>query len=127
MKRSFERNVLFFGTFLLLCACFAHGQSITPFTLTGTGCQSIPVDARATVGIYVSGSWSGTIQPQVTLAGQPPVNAQVKPSTSTTAQSTVTANGAYTAGVSGYSTFVVCGATITGTANVFVNVSPYIH
>ena len=95
-----------------------------PQSITGTACTpGIDVSHQATVGIQVTGSWSGTIQPEVSVGGQAAVDVQVIPSTSTTPQSTITANGVYTANVSGYSTFLLCGGTVTGTATIYFNVT----
>jgi hypothetical protein len=92
-------------------------------TITGTSCFSIDTHGKGVVGISITNTptgsaWSGTIQPQVSIEGDPYQNVQVTPSTSSTAQSTITANGVYTAGVSGTSTFQVCGNTVTNTAQV---------
>jgi hypothetical protein len=126
MKNS-ARHALVFGLILLACAMFAHGQSFGPYSLTGTQCAAVRVTQRGTATYQVTGSWSGTIQPQVSVAEQPAVNAQATPANSTTAQATITANGAYFTGVSGYSTFLLCGNTITGTASVYLNISTAGH
>lgn len=110
--------------FLLFFATALRAQS---FTLTGTQCVTVAVDEKATVAVQALGSWSGTIQPETAIAGQSAVNVQVTPVASSTAQSTITANGAYVANVAGYSVFKVCGATITGSAKVYVNVSRFTH
>jgi hypothetical protein len=123
MKNSVLHS-LFFSVLLLLCASFAHGQSST---LTGTQCFPIDTGGRATVALQVTGSWSGSIQPQAAIQGQSAVNLQVTPVASSTPQSTVTANGAYVVNVAGYSMFQVCGATITGTANIYANLSKFTH
>lgn len=90
-----------------------------PLSLTGTGCVQVSVDAQAQVAMNISGSWSGTIQPEAAIAGQSAANVQVTPSTSSTAASTITASGLYTATVAGYQTFLLCGNTVTGTATVY--------
>jgi hypothetical protein len=92
-------------------------------TITGTSCFPIDTHGKGVVGISITNTptgsaWSGTIQPQVSIEGDPYQNVQVTPSTSSTAQSTITANGVYTAGVSGTSTFQVCGNTVTNVAQV---------
>ena len=103
------------------------GQNGQPYTITGTGCASISVDEKATVAFYVSGSWSGTIQPSASFAGQSSANYQVTPAASTTSQSTVTTNGAYFTNVAGNTVFYLCGNTVTGTAKIYANTSPYVH
>lgn len=124
------RGTLFFSALLLVCSVIcadAEGQSLGPYSLTGTQCAAVSANSKATVAFQVLGSWTGTIQPQVSIAGQPVVNIPVSPSTSTTQQATVTANGAFWGSVSGYSTFLICGASITGTATVYINLSPLVH
>lgn len=109
---------------LLLCCPLLQGQQVKG-VITTTQCIQIATDQKATVYLQVTGGWSGTIQPKVTIDGQAYVNVQVTPSTSSTAQNTITANGAYFANVAGYSLFTVCGATVaTAPANVFLNTSP---
>lgn len=112
------------GTLLcLLGIIFAlpsFGQNtFGPFSLTGTGCQAVAVDGQSQVAMNISGSWSGTIQPEAAIAGQSAANVQIVPSTSSTAASTITANGLYTATVAGYETFFLCGNTVTGTATIY--------
>jgi hypothetical protein len=114
----------------ILCSLllfFAAPLLAQSFLLTGTGCTSVAVGQNATAAFQVTGSWSGTIQPKSAVAGQAAANSQVTPAASTTAQSTVTGNGAFTASVAGYSIFQLCGATVTGTAKVFLNLSRFIH
>ncbi len=107
---------------LLLSAC-AFAQ-VGPDTITSTQCVPIDTGAGATVAIFVSGTWTGTLQPQGTIQGQTAFNVQVAPSTSTTPQSTITANGAYVVPVAGYSSFQLCGNTVaSGTAIVYLTVS----
>lgn len=114
--------------FLLLCLaalgppCMAQSQSQKSGTITSTQCVTIDVSVASTVGIQVTGTWSGTLQPELSLQGQAGQNTQVTPSTSTTAQSTITANGVYRTTVAGGSTFLLCGNTVgSGTANVYLN------
>jgi hypothetical protein len=101
-------------------AAQAKASGTIPST-AGSSCVSINVDAQATVGIAVTGTWTGTLQPKISVQGQT-ANTQVTPSTSTTPAATITANGVYRASVAGGSTFLLCGNTVaTGTANVFLN------
>lgn len=90
-----------------------------PLTITGGECKPVSVDGQSQIAINISGSWSGTIQPKASIAGQPSANVQVVPSTSTTPASTITANGLYTATVAGFQSFQLCGNTVTGTATVY--------
>ena len=79
----------------------------------------------ATVFFQVTGTWTGTLQPTISVKGQTPANIQVTPAASNTPQSTVTASGAYFARVAGYNTFQVCGNTVSaGTAVIYLNASP---
>ena len=103
---------------------YVRAQSGGPVTVAGTACTAgFDVSKQATIGIQITGTWTGTIQPEVSIAGQPAVDVQVTPSTSSTAQSTITGNGVFTANVSGYSTFFLCGNTVSGTATAYFNVS----
>lgn len=115
------------GTLLCLAGLLfvlpSFGQTTGPFSLTGTGCVAVSVDGQAQVAMNISGSWSGTIQPEAAIAGQSAANVQVTPSTSSTAASTITANGLYSATVAGYQTFFLCGNTVTGTATVYFSVT----
>lgn len=124
------RETLFFSGLLLACSVLcadAQGQQFGPYSLTGTQCLSVPVQGKATAALQATGSWSGTLQPKVSVDGQPVANTQVTPAASISQQATITGNGAFTAGVSGYSFFFLCGNTITGTAKIYVNVSLYVH
>lgn len=113
--------------FLLAASCLAQSGPNKPLSITGTQCVFVSVEGKATVAFQVTGSWSGTIQPQGAIDGQALSNFQVTPSTSRSPQSTVTGNGAFFTSVAGYSNFSLCGNTVTGTANVFVGVSRYAH
>lgn len=109
---------------LLFMTCAALGQSVT---ITGTGCASVSVTGKTTIGWQPVGSWTGTIQPKVALAGQAAVNSTATPSTSTTSAATVTTNGGYYTNISGYDTFLVCGNTVTGTATIYYVLSAKVH
>ncbi len=118
------RDSFFFGALLLFCALFADGQSFGPYSITGTGCtRPIDLSEKATVTYQVIGSWSGTIQPEVSVGAQPPVNTTATPAATTSPAATITANGAYFSNVSGYSFFLLCGASVTNTATIYINVS----
>jgi hypothetical protein len=126
MKKIYFWGILL-GTaalFVLMFLAVARGQSIGPVAITSTQCAQIATNNKATAYVQVIGTWTGTLQPSAAIAGQAAANLQVTPSTSSTAQSTITANGAYAANVAGFSLFQVCGASVSsGTAKVFVNVS----
>ena len=95
--------------FGLSAAAFAQGQGPQgPFPLnaiSGPGsCATIAVDPKSTSGVYINvgpTAFVGTLQPQVIVAAQAPVNTQVTPAGSTTYQSSITANGGYNAPVAG--------------------------
>lgn len=121
-----KRTLLLIG---LLCALVSSGfgASSGPFVLTATTspCATITTsDYYATVGIRVTGTFSATLQPGVTIQGQPSTNTSVVPVGSTTSQNTITAAGAYTASVAGATTFQVCATGfVSGTATIWLNVS----
>lgn len=107
-----------------------HAQSKAgPFTINSSSspCATISVTGQSTVAISVSGTFSATLQPEVSITGRDgstgtPANTQVTPSTSSTAQSTITAVGVYSGSVSGYDTFLVCVTAYTsGTATIYLN------
>lgn len=100
-------------------------QTVGPISISSTQCATIGVSpAAAVVGIQATGTWTGTLQPKGTIQGQSAFNVLIFPAASATSASTITANGAYFAVVSGYSTFQLCGATVaTGSASVFLNIS----
>jgi len=121
MKQLFSR-----WRVLALLVIFPFPWTATAFavssqTITGSGCATVDTPSQAAVGIQITGTWSGTIQPEVAIQGQAAVNIQVTPAGSTTAQSTITANGIYTANVAGFSTLLICGNTVTGNAVVWLN------
>lgn len=122
------RRTLLAAALLFACSLItAEAQQVGPISLSGTQCAAVSTTTRATVAFQIIGSWTGTIQPQASVAGQNAVNVPVTPSTSTTQQATVTANGAFWGSVSGYTTFLLCGASITGTATVYINTSERVH
>lgn len=124
------RGTLFFSALLLLCSVIcsdAEGQSFGPYNLSGTQCLAVSANSRATATYQVLGSWTGTIQPQIAISGQAAVNGQATPANSTLPAATITANGAYFTSVSGYSTFLLCGASVTGTATIYLNLSTAAH
>ena len=116
----------------LLCAVAVIGFSPPaaaqsksgPFTINASTspCATIQTTANATVGIQVTGTFSATLQPEVSVQGQSPQDIQVTPSTSSTAQSTITGAGIYTAKVSGFDTFLLCVTSYaSGTATIYLN------
>jgi len=115
--------------FALLALAFSppvFGQSTAKtFTFTGNGqTHCIGTTALPTMGIQATGTFTLTLTPQVSINGQTPQSAQVTPSNSSTAQSTITAAGAYVSAVGGYDTFCLSTTAYTsGTATVQLNPS----
>jgi len=111
--------------FLLMASAVAAAQSTAgPFTISSASspCARIKVTGQSTVGIQVTGSFSMTLQPEVSISGQAAANTQVTPSTSSTAQSTITAAGVFSTSVSGYDDFLLCVTAYTsGTATIYLN------
>ena len=120
---------LYLLLFFVLAGHLARAQTFGPFVITATTspCASVDVGTgNSTVGITVKGTFSMTLQPSVSNAGQSADNIQVTPSTSSTAQSTITAAGSYkpVGGVAGYSLFQICPtAVVSGTATIYLKLS----
>lgn len=121
-------RVLALALFLALAGHFARGQTTQTLSANSQCTNPIDVTGLATLGMQMTGTWSATLQPEVAIGGQAAVNTQVTPSTSSTAQATITGNGAYVAAVGGYSSFLVCvtsyasgSVTIHFQGNVHVN------
>jgi hypothetical protein len=135
MRRT---QLLLFSLFLIALGppCFSpllQAQSKAgPFTINSSTspCAKIGVTAQSSVVVKVSGTFSATLQPEVSIQGQPPDNAAVTPSTSTsgTKQSTITAAGSYSGAVGAYDTFLVCVTSYaSGTATIYLDASPAIN
>lgn len=100
-----------------------------PFTISSgtSACATISVTAQSSVVVKVSGTFSMTLQPEVSVRGQTPDNTVVTPSSSTsgTKQSTITGAGSYSSAVGSYDTFLVCVTSyVSGTATIILNASP---
>lgn len=114
---------------VFLLAGLARAQTSSS-TITASTCMQINVYGKGSVGINVKNSgtaWSGTIQPQVIIDADPngtTGNATVTPSTSSTAQATITANGTYYASVAGANYFQLCGNTVTNIAAIIMTPVP---
>jgi len=128
------RKVLF--TVLFLAASLWGQSKAGPFTISSSTspCASITVSGLSTVGITVTGTFSMTLQPEVAMTARDgsnagtPQNTQVTPSTSTTAQSTITAAGKYKGAVGGFDTFLVCVTSyVSGSATIYLNASTAIN
>lgn len=123
MRQHYTRDILLFCSLIIFCALFAHGQSFGPYTITGTQCATVDATQKGTAAFQIIGTWSGTIQPAVAIAGQAAVSTSASPVLTFAPQANITANGAFYSNISGYSVFQVCGASVTGTATIYINVS----
>jgi len=110
----------------LLLTTAAFGQD-AKFVITGTQCATVSAQGRATAAYTIIGSWTGTIQPQIAIAGQAAQNTTATPTTSTTAASSITSNATYTTNISGASEFLLCGNSVTGNATIYINTSERVH
>lgn len=107
-----------------------------PFTINASTspCATIAVPQQSTVGISVTGTFSATLQPKVAMTGRDgstagaPQNTQVTPTTSSTAQSTITTAGMYKSAVGGFDTFLVCVSSYaSGTATIYLNTTTAVN
>ncbi len=98
----------------VLCA-----QNITTDVCPGVGCIDLNVAGQGSIGIQITGTWSGTITFQTSVDNTNYVSLLVLPTTSTTAVTTTTANGVWTTNVAGLTTVRVVFTTwASGTAVV---------
>jgi hypothetical protein len=121
-ETMFRRITFLLSIFLLGPPLFAQSKA-SPQVLSGANqCAQIAVTGQSTVGIQVTGTFSATLQPEVSIQGQSPQNTTVTPSTSSTAQGSITSTGAYKSAVGGYDTFLLCVSAYTsGSATVYLN------
>lgn len=123
MKGVSNMHKLMFLLLTVAASLPALGQANGTITSAQSVCIGVSAE-HSTVGIQVAGTWTGTLQPQVAIQGQPLSNSQVVPSTSTTPQATITGNGVFYANVGAASQFCIVGNTVSsGTASVFLNAS----
>jgi hypothetical protein len=115
---------------LLLSGVPLWAQRNGPFTLSAnnscTPAIAIAPGNNASVAIDVSGTFTGTLQPEILMTGQTARNTIVIPTTSQTTQSTITAVGGYTAiQVTGYDSFQLCvsGGALSGPATIYLTPS----
>ena len=120
-----------FTLFAVALSIPAFGQSLAKtFTLTAANqCASIGTSQLPTVGIDVSGTFSLTLTPYVVINGQTKRASQVTPSSSNTAQATITTAGGYTDPfVGGYDTFLLCVTSYSsGSVVIWLNPSPALN
>lgn len=89
---------------LLFIPSLVNAQSLTNdtcVTFTDTGCASFRVAGQGSIGIQITGTWSGTITFQGSIDNTNFVTLQVIPSTSATPVTTTTGNGVWTASIAG--------------------------
>ena len=107
---------------LILWAASAFAQSTGNGSVSGTACFTTNVGNSGQVSFNVSGTWSGTIQGKVNITGQATSNVSIStPGPSGTTSATITGNGNFTVPIPGFDVFQLCGATVTGTANIVIN------
>jgi hypothetical protein len=97
-----------------------------PTNITSTQAVAVTVGGASEVQITVTNIWTGTLQGKFSGDGTNYVNALVHPTNPPGPwQSTITANGTYSALVAAGNSFEVVGNTVaTGTATVTVSASP---
>lgn len=120
-----RKLAFFLCAFALALAPPAFSQSSGTITTSSASnaCPSLDASRMATVSIQITGTWTGTLNPQIAVSGSnSPQATQVTPSNSSTPQTTITANGVYY--TSGGGVIYVCGPTSTGTANVYLQPVP---
>lgn len=103
-----KRLVLFFA--LLLAPALVLAQPRVTGTLTsdvcpGTGCLSLSVTGNGSVGIQITGTWTGTITFEGSVDGRTFQAITMFPTNSTTGASTTTANGVWSTSVGGLTIF----------------------
>lgn len=100
------------------------------FTLTAANqCAPIGVTGIPTVGIDISGTFSLTLQPSVSINGGATRNSSVTSTTSgSSAQATITATGGYRAPVGGFDNFSLCVSSYaSGSVTILLNPSPALN
>lgn len=115
------KRLLFFLSFLFLFPLVSNAQLISTTTCPGAGCVDLSVGGQGSIGIQITGTWAGTITFQGSLGSSSGtfVSLLVVPSTSTTAVTTTTGNGVWSASIAGYNTVrVVFTAYTSGTASI---------
>src|ERR1700683_701049 len=117
--------------FLSVFPATAEAQTFGPFTISSSACvtpnlPSVSVGTNQSTGlIYVSGTFSLTLQPAGSVSGQAVSNIGVTSTASgSSSQATITSTGTYRADVSGLDYFQVCPSAYTsGTATIYLKLS----
>lgn len=122
-RRFLPKFLVLLSALALALVSRAAAQSTGIITTTAGQCPSLDASRTGLVSIQVTGSWTGTLTPEISVQGaNSPQITQVVPSTSSTPQTSITANGVYYA--SGGGAVYVCGPTSTGTANIYFQPVP---
>jgi len=96
-------------------------QDLSSATCPGTGCISLSVAGLGTVGVQITGTWSGTLTFEGSVDTRTFVAMNMVAIGGTTQVTTATSNGAFAGGVGGLAIFRVRFSTYTsGTATVSV-------
>ncbi len=100
----------------------ASASTAGPTSITASQCATLTsMNSVATVGVLVTGTWTGTLSPTKSVDGTTFVStkAQPQPVGSSASSTSITANGSYTVDSAGMASFKVCGNTVSsGTAVV---------
>jgi hypothetical protein len=99
-----------------------QSQNFSGVLATGQTSGQVKCDAAALALITVTGSWTGALTLQGVDSQGNAYSIFVTPTTSSALAATITANGAFTANVRGFSYVQVLAGTITGSPLVTVTV-----
>jgi hypothetical protein len=115
---------------VLAVPCLAQTIPVTTSVTATSTCVPIRASNNSTVGIIISGTWSGTFTPNLqisTASGAPTASTVVTGTAAGSApQTTITANGGYTGNIGGFTQFNLCstGTWTSGTAIVTLYSTP---
>lgn len=114
---------------LLFAAAVAEAQNQPGTTLGANNqCATINTTGLGAVGITVAGTFSGTLTPQVIIAGQTAANTKITLVTDASKAATVTSTGTYVKSVGGYDQFQMCfTAYSSGSAIIYYKPTPIIN
>lgn len=122
-----KKLLLFLAFALAADLAFAQPRvsgSLTSATCPGTGCISLSVTGQGSVGIQVTGTWTGTITFEGSVDGLNFQAITAFPTNSTTGATTTTSNGVWSTSVAGLTIIRVRMSSYTsGTAMVSMGLS----
>jgi hypothetical protein len=133
LTKAWCKVALVVGAFLALnsyarCQTQPVTGSITTATAGPGNCVGIRTQNNSTIGMTLSGTWVGTLQPSVYIYAARPTNKKVQQLDTTNILTTITTNGtpaSYVANVGGFTQFQVCaGAWTSGTVVVDLYSTP---